>query len=66
MQIEKIISGGQTGAERAALDVAMEMRIPYGGWIPKGRKTEDGRLPEEYRLRETRAIDYHQRMELNI
>ena len=66
IQIEKLISGGQTGAERAALDVAVEMRIPYGGWIPKGRKTEDGRLPDEYRLRETNAIDYHQRMELNI
>jgi len=66
MKIEKIISGGQTGAERAALDVAIEMRIPHGGWVPKGRKTEDGRLPEKYRLRETNAIDYPQRTELNI
>jgi hypothetical protein len=66
MKIEKIISGGQTGAERAALDVALEMRIPHGGWIPKGRKTEDGRLSDKYRLRETNAIDYGQRIELNI
>lgn len=42
--LTKIISGGQTGADRAALDVAIEFHIPHGGWIPKGRKTEDGRL----------------------
>lgn len=41
----KIISGGQTGADRAALDVAIELDIPHGGWIPTGRKTEDGTLP---------------------
>ncbi len=45
--IEKIISGGQTGADGAALDVAIELYIPHGGWIPKGRKTEDGRLPDQ-------------------
>ena len=49
--IEKIISGGQTGADRAALDVAIELGIPHGGWIPKGRKTEDGRLPDQYHTR---------------
>jgi hypothetical protein len=64
--IEKIVSGGQTGADRAALDVAIELGIPHGGWIPKGRKTEDGRLPEEYRLLETTSIDYTQRTELNV
>ena len=42
MLISKIISGGQTGADRAALDVAIEFGIPHGGWIPKGRKTERG------------------------
>ena len=41
----KIISGGQTGADQAALDAAIELTIPYGGWLPKGRKTEDGPLP---------------------
>jgi len=40
--LQKIISGGQTGADSAALDVAIEFNIPHGGWIPKGRKTEDG------------------------
>ena len=41
--IPKIISGGQTGADRAALDFAVKHRLPYGGWLPKGRKTEDDR-----------------------
>lgn len=50
--IQKIISGGQTGADRAALDFAIRHNIPYGGWVPKGRKTEDGTLPEQYNLQE--------------
>ena len=52
MAIKKIISGGQTGADRAALDVAIELGIPHGGWIPKGRKAEDGVLPDKYQLQE--------------
>jgi hypothetical protein len=64
--IEKIISGGQTGSDRAVLDVAIEMGIPHGGWIPKGRKTEDGTLPDKYRLHETKTINYPQRTELKI
>lgn len=64
--IKKIISGGQTGAGQAALDVAIEYGIPHGGWVPKGRKTEAGRLPEKYRLQEINSIDYAQRTELNI
>ena len=46
--LHKIISGGQTGADQAALDVAREWAIPYGGWIPKGRLTERGPLPMKY------------------
>jgi hypothetical protein len=42
MVIQKIISGGQTGADRAALDVVIKFGIPNGGWVPRGRKTEDG------------------------
>ena len=42
MALRKIISGGQTGANKAALDVAIKLGIPHGGWIPKGRPTEDG------------------------
>lgn len=64
--IKKIISGGQTGADRAALDVAIDMGIPPGGWIPKGRKAEDGRLSDKYMLQETKSINYPQRIELNI
>ena len=64
--LTKITSGGQTGADRAALDVAIEFKIPHGGWIPKGRRTEDGPLPDRYLLRETNNIGYPQRTELNI
>jgi hypothetical protein len=56
--IKKIISGGQTGADRAALDVAIKLNIPHGGWIPKGRKTEDGTLPEKYQLKEMPTSSY--------
>ena len=48
--IKKVISGGQTGADQAALDIAIKLDIPHGGWIPKGRLTEDGPLPEKYRF----------------
>ncbi len=64
--IKKIISGGQTGADMAALDVAIELGIPHGGWIPKGRKAEDGTLSDKYLLQETKTINYPQRTELNI
>lgn len=64
--ITKIISGGQTGADQAALDAAIEFGIPHGGWIPKGRKTERGRLPDRYHLKEISSIDYQKRTELNV
>jgi hypothetical protein len=64
--IEKIVSGGQTGADRAALDLAIQLGIPHGGWISKGRRTEEGRLPDGYHLLETTTIDYSQRTELNV
>ena len=63
---EKIISGGQTGADRAALDWAIENHVTHGGWCPKGRKAEDGRIPEKYRLRETPSADYAERTEMNV
>jgi hypothetical protein len=66
LKIEKIISGGQTGADRAALDFAMSQNIPHGGWVPKGRKTEDGTLPERYRLREMPTPEYSKRTEKNV
>jgi len=60
--VEKIISGGQTGADRAALDVALELKIPCGGWCPKGRRAEDDRYP----LEETLSSDYRVRTRLNV
>jgi predicted Rossmann-fold nucleotide-binding protein len=50
--IKKIISGGQTGVNQAALDAARKLNIAHGGWIPKGRKTENGPLPVKYNLKE--------------
>ena len=64
--IQKIISGGQTGADRAALDFAIKHGIPYGGWVPKGRKTEDGTLPEKYHLQEMPTGSYIKRTEQNV
>ncbi len=66
MMIKKVISGGQTGADKAALDVAIELGIQHGGWIPKGRMVEDGRLTDKYKLQETKNIGYSQCTELNI
>lgn len=62
----KIISGGQTGADRAALDAAIKMGIPHGGWLPKGRKTEDGPLPRRYALQEIDSKNYKHRTEKNV
>jgi hypothetical protein len=64
--IKKIISGGQTGADRAALDVAINLGIPHGGWIPQGRITEKGSLPERYRLQEMPTASYPKRTEQNV
>jgi hypothetical protein len=64
--IDKIISGGQTGADRAALDVALKYNIPHGGWIPRGRKTEAGPLPSRYRLTQLPTADYRDRTLQNI
>jgi hypothetical protein len=64
--IGKIISGGQTGVDRGALDVALDLGIPCGGWCPKGRRSEDGKVPERYPLKETAATDYRVRTEKNV
>jgi hypothetical protein len=61
-----IISGGQTGADQAALDAAITLGIPHGGWLPKGRKTEAGPLPLRYELRELSSSRYRERTEKNI
>jgi len=64
--IAKIISGGQTGADRAALDAAIRLGLPHGGWIPKGRLAEDGPLPKTYALKETASAVYAERTEKNV
>jgi len=64
--IQKIISGGQTGADRAALDFAINNDIPHGGWVPKGRRAEDGEIPARYDVREAPVGDYSRRTELNV
>jgi len=63
---EKIISGGQTGVDRAALDVAIELALPCGGWCPKGRKAEDGTIPDRYPLQETVSFNYRVRTRKNV
>ena len=61
-----ILSGGQTGADRAALDVALELGLGCGGWCPRGRRAEDGAIPDRYPLRETPTAAYPQRTEWNV
>lgn len=62
----KIISGGQTGADQAALDAAINLGIPHGGWLPRGRKTETGPLSRKYKLTELPSAKYRDRTEKNI
>jgi hypothetical protein len=64
--VEKIISGGQTGVDRAALDVALAMGIDCGGWCPKGRRAEDGHIPSRYPLSETASAMYSSRTRRNV
>jgi hypothetical protein len=66
MTIEKVISGGQTGVDRAALDAAMDAGLPVGGCCPKGRKAEDGVIPEKYPLQELETGRYSSRTERNV
>lgn len=64
--LKKIISGGQTGVDRAGLDAAIKFNIPHGGAIPRGRRTEDGVLPEFYNLTELSSASYPARTEKNV
>ena len=64
--LKKIISGCQTGADIAAIDAAIDNDFPYGGWVPKGRRTEAGPLPLTYAVREMDTRGYPKRTEQNI
>ncbi len=64
--VRKIVSGGQTGVDRAALDVAIYLGLEHGGWCPKGRVAEDGVIPNVYQLAETDSYDYADRTERNV
>ncbi len=62
----RIASGGQSGVDRAALDAALALGLPAGGWCPRGRIAEDGRIARRYPLQETPSADYAQRTEWNV
>ncbi len=61
-----IVAGGQTGVDRAALDTAIALFLPIGGWCPKGRLAEDGTIPASYPLQETPSPDSALRTEWNV
>jgi putative molybdenum carrier protein len=62
----EVVSGGQTGVDRAALDTALALGLPCGGWCPRGRRAEDGAVPDRYPLRETPSAAYPERTEWNV
>jgi hypothetical protein len=64
--VRKIVSGGQTGADRGALDAAIDLGLEHGGYCPAGRRAEDGRVPDRYRLIETASADHAERTERNV
>ena len=66
MKLRKIISGGQTGADQGALAACRQMGFPCGGWVPKGRRTEKGRVPARYRMRQHWSREYPPRTERNV
>jgi Circularly permutated YpsA SLOG family len=66
VSVRRIVSGGQTGADRAALDWAIGHGIDHGGWCPRGRRAEDGTIPSRYRLTETPNDRYAERTEWNV
>ena len=64
--VVRIVSGGQTGADRGGLDAAVALGIEHGGWCPAGRRAEDGRVPRVYSLRETTSAEYAERTRANV
>ncbi len=64
--VDRIVSGGQTGVDRGALDAALHLGIPHGGWCPRGRLAEDGPIAAHYHLRETASAHYAVRTRQNV
>lgn len=64
--LRQLVSGGQTGADIAALELALKRGLPHGGWCPRGRRSLAGPIPETFQLRETPSRDYLQRTEWNV
>jgi len=64
--VARIVSGGQTGVDRAASDAAIALRIEHGGWCPLGRIAEDGPIPDHYQLREHSSPKYSDRTKRNV
>jgi hypothetical protein len=64
--VQRIVSGGQTGADRGALDAAIELGIEHGGYCPRDRRAEDGRIPDRYRLVELASTGYAARTARNV
>ena len=61
-----LVTGGQTGVDRATLDMALALFLPVRGWCPKGRLAEDGTIPAIYPLQETTSAEYAVRTEWNV
>lgn len=66
VRVQKIVSGGQTGVDRGALDAAIELGLEHGGWCPQGRLAEDGVIAPQYRLQEVESPEYPVRTERNV
>lgn len=66
MALQRVVSGGQTGVDRAGLDAAIACGLSHGGWCPQGRRAEDGPIPARYALQETASPEYHVRTDRNV
>ncbi len=64
--VRLLVSGGQTGVDRGALDAAITIGLPHGGWCPRDRKAEDGPIPRQYQLLEMTSEDYSHRTRQNV
>ncbi len=66
LPVERIVSGGQTGVDEGTLRAAIELGLDHGGWCPRGRRNERGRIASCFALRETATSNYAERTRLNV